>query len=64
MKGRGRLLRTSCLAKIRHATKEAAEIHSRDIEARFGTELDVYRCTFCGGYHCGRPKRYPEQRPQ
>ena len=49
-------LRHGCLRKIRHATEEAARDHVESVKRRYGTNMDVYACEFCAGWHAGRPR--------
>jgi hypothetical protein len=53
-----RLRRNACTGKVRHADAEAANAHLRHIRlASPGTPfLNVYRCSFCGGFHVGHAK--------
>lgn len=46
--------RKACEGKIRHPTLEQAEAMARN-----GTS--PYRCSFCGGFHCGHIPGFKEQ---
>lgn len=46
----------SCLDKVRHGSREGADIHKARVEHVDGeTGLAVYACKFCGGFHVGHP---------
>lgn len=59
MASKRRIRRKQCDGKRRHATPEAAAGHRRFIHATAGYSglLNVYRCSFCGGYHVGHGKQ-------
>jgi hypothetical protein len=41
-------------AKVRFATRAQALVAAEDRGREAGTELGVYQCPFCGGWHMGR----------
>ena len=43
----------TCGSKIRHKTRKEAKAHRAKKEAEGDTNLDVYRCQFCGFFHVG-----------
>lgn len=63
MSSRRRLRRKACDGKVRHGTESEA---LRTMFAMRGRRLNVYRCSYCNGFHVGhrpRGRRTPFRRP-
>jgi hypothetical protein len=44
----------SCLSKVRHYTRQAAQEKANRLIANQGeTNIEPYHCQFCGGWHVG-----------
>lgn len=48
----------SCQSKIRHSNEEAARKHARHL----GKPYHEYPCSFCNGWHVGRPNHIQRRR--
>lgn len=53
VKGQKRKEGGSCRRKIAYPSGKEAHAARRDLEARGETNLNVYKCRFCGKYHVG-----------
>ncbi|MCX6786233.1 MAG: hypothetical protein NTU85_00160 [Candidatus Kaiserbacteria bacterium] len=50
----------TCQTKVRHSIKDRAEKHANDLNRKKGNGSEVwtvYFCSFCDGWHVGRPKK-------
>ena len=54
-----RIRRRSCTGKKRYTTAPAAQAAISSLHHRKGYQgyMQVYRCSFCNGYHFGHPPR-------
>jgi len=60
MASKRRIRRKSCTGKQRHLSAAAGQAHIAHLHRRFGySRMDVYRCSFCNGYHVGHAKGRP-----
>jgi hypothetical protein len=57
MASKRRLRRKACGKKIRYTTvKDAENAKFRVYRQSYSGPMDVYHCSFCGGYHFGHSK--------
>lgn len=47
-------MNNGCLRKIRHATKQAAEMAAAEIRRQGRGNVRAYRCKYCLDYHTGK----------
>jgi hypothetical protein len=60
MASKRRLRRKACDGKIRHSTEAAAMRHYARLRYGIGeSNVKVYHCGFCGGWHIGHWKGTP-----
>jgi hypothetical protein len=52
---RRRLRRNACTGKVRYETRAAAQTVMEKLRRPW--TLNVYPCTYCGGFHVGHKKR-------
>lgn len=59
MSSKRAIRRKSCKGKVRHVDATAAQAAIGGLNRAKGYQgrLDVYRCSFCGGYHVGHGKQ-------
>ena len=59
MSSKRRIRRRSCTGKKRYTTGAAAQAAISSLHHRKGYQgyMQVYRCSFCNGYHFGHPPR-------
>lgn len=46
-----------CGTKIRFTSARAAQSAKRDFRRQVGGKIETYRCSICGYWHLGHPKR-------
>ena len=62
MASKRRLRRRSCTSKQRHTKDEAyGALRSMSKRGRINQVTNVYKCTFCNGYHIGRTSQKQQQ---
>lgn len=45
-----------CTGKVRHASKGQADAHARQLDRRYGDQVQSYTCFWCGQWHVGHDR--------